>query len=108
MRDPAAPLRQKRGQLVSEGYQKGTPGVLSNEGIAVGYGLDLIPHICNQAFSILEHLFEFGPSFVIQNFFFKVQNIFFNSEHPLYSDIQPSNACGLSNVSAWGGCSRFC
>ncbi|KAA6425388.1 MAG: hypothetical protein FRX49_04881 [Trebouxia sp. A1-2] len=37
MRDPAAPLRQKRGQLVSEGYQKGTPGVLSNEGIAVGY-----------------------------------------------------------------------
>ena len=47
MRDPAAPLCQQRRQLIPEGYQKGTSAVLSDVGIAVGYGLDLILHICN-------------------------------------------------------------
>ena len=62
MRDPVAPLRQKRSQLIPEGYQKGTSGVLSNEGIAVGYGLNLILHICNQVFSISKCLFQFRTS----------------------------------------------
>ncbi len=48
MRDPVAPHLQEKSQLVSEGYQKGTSGVLSDEGIAVAYRLDLILHICNQ------------------------------------------------------------
>ncbi len=62
MRDPVAPLHQKRRQLIPEGYQKGPSVVLSDEGITVGYGLDLILHICNQVFSISKRLFEFRTS----------------------------------------------
>ena len=58
MRDLVAPLHQKGRQLIPEGYQKGPSVVLSDEGITVGYGLDLILHICNQIFAISKHLFK--------------------------------------------------
>ena len=62
MGDPVAPLHQKSRQLIPEGYQKGPSVVLSDEGITVGYGLDLILHICNQVFAISKHLFDFRMS----------------------------------------------
>ena len=62
MGDPVAPLHQKRRQLIPEGYQKGPSVVLSDEGITVGYGLDLILHICNQVFAISKHMFDFRMS----------------------------------------------